>query len=151
MSGIEIAALRAGLVAMAIVTSIDFEKRTGEVPNLVPLLSIVAALGAGAYTGTALESLLAMLLLGVPAILAYTKQLLRPDAAKLALGLGACLGYAGAAVALVLGVVWIWGLAGRKAAWKRIQRPMPRLDAAPRIAVLAVLGAAGQVLYSALA
>ncbi|MFN9809503.1 MAG: hypothetical protein ACK6CU_07735 [Deltaproteobacteria bacterium] len=148
MTDVEIALTRAGLVAIALVTSVDFEKRTGEIPNLVPLAALVAGLGAGAYSGTAGEALAALGLLGAPALFAYTRQALRPDAAKLAVGLGACLGLAGAAVTLVLGALWVRGLVGRRAAWKRLHKPMPRLDASPRIAVLAGLGAGTGVAFA---
>ncbi|MBX7193719.1 MAG: hypothetical protein K1X94_16810 [Sandaracinaceae bacterium] len=145
MSEVEIALLHAGLVVIALVTSIDFEKRTGEIPNLVPLAGIVCGIGAGLYTGRAAEALEAMAVLGLPAILAYNREALRPDAAKLALGLGPCLGLGGAAVTLVLGAIWVYALAGRKAEWKKLQRPMPRFDASPRIAVFATVGAASGV------
>lgn len=141
MSDVEIALLRGGLVVLALITSIDFEKRTGEIPNLVPLASLLAALAAGAYTGTFYATLGGTMIVGLPAVLAYTRTLLRPDAAKLAIGLGACLGLVGGGVTLVLGALWVWALAGRKAEWKRLQRPMPRVDAAPRMAVLAAAGA----------
>ena len=148
MTDVEIALFRAGLVAIALVTSVDFEKRTGEIPNLVPLAAIVAGIAAGVYSGTVTEALGGMLLLGVPAIFAYTRDALRPDAAKLALGLGACLGVAGAGVTLVFGAIWVYALAGRKAEWKKLHRPMPRFDASPRIAVLAALGAGSGVAYA---
>lgn len=148
MTDVEIALFRAGLVAIALVTSIDFEKRTGEIPNLVPLVAIVGGLAAGLYSGTIVESLGAMLLLGVPAIFAYTREALRPDAAKLALGLGACLGVTGAGVTMLLGAIWVYALASRKAEWKRLHKPMPRIDASPRIAVLAALGAGSGVAYA---
>jgi hypothetical protein len=125
VTDVEIALFRAGLVAIALVTSIDFEKRTGEIPNLVPLVAIVAGLAAGLYSGTIVESLGAMLLLGVPAIFAYTREALRPDAA-----------------------IWVYALASRKAEWKRLHKPMPRIDASPRIAVLAALGAGSGVAYA---
>ena len=148
MTDVEIALFRAGLVAIALVTSVDFEKRTGEIPNLVPLVAIVAGLAAGLYSGTVAESIGAMLLLGVPAVFAYVREALRPDAAKLALGLGACLGLAGAAVTLLFGAIWVFALAGRRAEWKKLHKPMPRFDASPRIAVLAALGAGSGVAYA---
>jgi uncharacterized membrane protein len=144
----EIALFRAGLVAIALVTSVDFEKRTGEIPNLVPLVAIVAGLGAGVYAQTALSSLAGLAILGVPAILAYTREALRPDAAKLAIGLGACLGWEGSIVTLLFGAIWVNALVGRKAEWKKLHKPMPRLDAAPRIAVLATMGAGSSLAYA---
>lgn len=148
MSDVEIALLRGGLVILALVTSVDFEKRTGEIPNLVPLLGIVCGIAAGAYSGTAVASLGGMAVVGVPAIFAYTRELLRPDAAKLAVGLGACLGLEGGAVTMVLGLLWVWALAGRRAEWKKLHRPMPRFDASPRIAVFATLGAGSSLVYA---
>ncbi len=150
MSELEIALLHSGLVAIALVTATDFERRTGEIPNLVPLASLVAGLAAGAYTGTLAATLGGAAILGVPAILAYTRDALRPDAAKLALGLGACLGTTAVVVTLILGAVWVWGLAGRRESWKKLHKPMPRLAAAPRISVLAGIGA-GAGLVQALA
>ncbi len=148
MSDVEIALFRAGLVALTLVTSIDFEKRTGEIPNLVPLVAIVCGIAAGLYAGVTLGSLAGLAILGIPAILAYTREALRPDAAKLALGLGACLGMEGAIVTLVFGAIWVSALAGRKAEWKKLHKPMPRIDAAPRIAVLASMGVGSSLAYA---
>ena len=148
MTDVEIALFRAGLVAIGLLTSVEFEKRTGEIPNLVPLVAIVAGIAAGAYAGTALASLAGLAILGIPAILAYTREALRPDAAKLAVGLGACLGTEGALVTLVFGAIWVNALAGRKAEWKKLHKPMPRIDAAPRIAVLATMGAGSSLAYA---
>lgn len=150
MSELEIALLHAGLVAITLVTATDFELRTGEIPNLVPLASLVLGLVAGGYTGTFWPALGGAAVLGVPAIVAYTREALRPDAAKLALGLGACLGLTGAGVTLVLGAVWVWALAARRDSWKKLHKPMPRLAAAPRISVLAAIGT-GAGLVQALA
>lgn len=150
MSELEIALLHTGLVAITLVTATDFELRTGEIPNLVPLASLVAGLIAGVYSGTFVSTLGGALVLGVPAIVAYTRDAFRPDAAKLAVGLGACLGLTGAGVTLVLGAVWVWALAGRRESWKKLHRPMPRIAAAPRISVLAGIGA-GAGLVQALA
>jgi hypothetical protein len=140
MSELEIALLRTGLVALALVTAIDFERRTGEIPNLVPLAALIAGVVVGSATGDVLDSVGAAVLLGGPAIAAYLREQLRPDAAKLAVGLGACLGLVGAGVTLLLGIVWVRGLAQRKEAWRRAQRPAPRLNASPRIAILAGIG-----------
>jgi hypothetical protein len=140
MSEIEIALVRAGLVGLSLVNAVDFERRTGEIPNLVPLLALIAGLVTGAATGRILDSVGAAALLGGPAIAAYLREQLRPDAAKLAVGLGASLGLVGAAVTLLLGAIWVRGLAKRKEAWRRAERPAPRLAASPRIAVLAGLG-----------
>lgn len=148
MSDVEIALLRAGLVAIALVTSIDFEKRTGEIPNLVPLAAIMAGVVANAYAGAVVASLAGLAILGVPSIVAYTREALRPDAAKLGLGLGACLGIEGSIVTVIFGAMWVIALAGRKAEWKKLHKPMPRIDAAPRIAVLATLGAGSGVAYA---
>lgn len=148
MSELEIALVRAGLVAIALVTATDFELRNGEVPNLVPLAALVAGLVTGAATGRLAVAFGATLLLGIPAILAYTRGALKPDAAKLALGLGACLGATGALVTLVLGAIWVVALARRREAWRRMQRPEPRLASSPRIAVFAALGAAAGIAAS---
>jgi hypothetical protein len=148
MSELEIALLRAGLVAIALVTATDFERRNGEVPNLVPLAALVAGLVTGAATGQLAPTLGTTALLGVPAVVAYTRGALKPDAAKLTLGLGACLGAAGALVTLALGAIWVLALARRREAWRRLQRPEPRLASSPRIAVFAGLGAATGIVAS---
>ncbi|GAB4115829.1 MAG: hypothetical protein OHK0013_49870 [Sandaracinaceae bacterium] len=145
MSELEFALLRTGLVALSLVTAVDFERRTGEIPNLVPLAALVGGIVAGAGDGRMLDSIGGTVLLGIPAVVAYLREHLRPDAAKYAIGLGACLGLVGSGVTLFLGALWVRGLAQRKDAWRRAHRPAPRLSASPRIAVLASVGAAVDV------
>lgn len=140
MSELDIALLRAVLAGAAVASSIEFERRLGEIPNLVPLLASVLGLALGVSLGIPFDSLGAACLLGVPAFVAYRAGHLRPDVAKYAVGLGACLGLVSAACTLALGIVWGVGLARRRAAWKRAGRPMPRLAHAPRIAVFVGLG-----------
>lgn len=148
MSDVEFALLEAGLVAIALVAAVDFEARTGEIPNLVPLASLVAALAMAFASGRWLYVLGGALVLGAPAILAYTREALRPDAAKLAVGLGACLGIVGAAVTLALGAVWLRALARQRERWRRAHKPMPRIATAPRVSVFAAVGAATELALS---
>ncbi len=148
MSWVALSLARLALVSALVLTAIAFERRTGEIPNLAPILGLLAGVGLGALTGTILETAIGLAALGAPAILAYRVAPLRSDAAKFALGLGACLGPVGAGVALSLGALWIVGLARREAAWKRAERRMPRLMLGPRVAVLAWIGSITQVIVA---
>ena len=145
MSELEIALVRAGVVAITLVAAADFELRTGDIPNVVSLAALLVGIVVGAATETTALALTGMVMLGGPAVWAYSRGTLGGGGAKLGIGLGACLGLVGAAVTLVLGAIWIIALSRRAQAWRKLNRPVPRLASAPRIAVFAALGVVSNI------
>jgi len=140
MSELEVALVRAGVVAITLVAAADFELRTGDIPNIVSLAALIVGVVVGATTHTTALALAGMVALGGPAVWAYSRGALGGGGAKLGIGLGACLGLIGAVVTLALGAVGLMALARRGRAWGKLNRPVRRLASAPRIAIFAALG-----------
>ncbi|MDW8245846.1 MAG: hypothetical protein RMJ84_04635 [Sandaracinaceae bacterium] len=137
MSEIETALLRAGFVAIVSIVAIGLERRTGEIPNLVPLLGFALGGGFAIYMEMAWQALVSTIVVGAPAVWLSLREKLSPDAAKFALALGACMGLIGVGMLLVLGGAWVYALNRKHRALKRSGQPLPRLEAAPKLAAFA--------------
>ena len=130
-------ALAFGFVAAI---AVDRERLTGDVPNALTLAGLASGLGLAFGSARMAPSLLALGILAVPALWAFTRGWVDATVVRLALAIGALLSPVAAGATLLLGIVWVRALLRQRATWRKASRTPPRLASSPRVVALATLG-----------
>lgn len=132
--------LRAVAFASVAVIAVRRERSTGDVPNALTLAGLASGLGLAFASPHVAPALIALGVLAVPTMWAYTRGWVDATVVRLALAMGALLTPVAAGVTLVLGMLWVRALLRQQATWRQASRTPPRLTSSPRVIAIATLG-----------
>lgn len=134
--------LLARILAFALIAAIAVERErlTGDVPNALTLAGLVSGFGLAYASSHVVPSLIALVILALPTLWAFSRGLVDATVVRLALALGSLLSPIAAGVTLLLGMLWVRALLRQQTKWRLASRTPPRLASSPRVVVLTAIG-----------
>ena len=131
---------RALAFALVAAIAVERERLTGDVPNALTLMGLCSGFGFAIASDHVVPSLIALVILAVPTLWAFTRGWVDATVVRLALAIGALLTPTAAGVTLLLGMFWVRALLQQQAKWRQASRTPPRLASSPRVVVLTLIG-----------
>ena len=116
------------------------ERLTGDVPNALTLVGLVFGIALALASQQVVPTLIAIAILAIPTLWAFTRGWVDATVVRLALALGSLLSPIAAGVTLLLGILWVRALLQQQATWRQASRTPPHLASSPRVVVLALVG-----------